>query len=77
MADLVRQRDRALARRARKSGGSLTEYLAFMLGADIYAVPIRDVREILKVPPITPVPRAAREVLGIVSVRGQLVTVRI
>lgn len=75
MGDIVRHRDRTLARRGRKAGGALTEYLAFMLGGDTYAVPIREVREILKVPPVTPVPRAARHVLGIVSVRGQLVSV--
>ena len=75
MANLTRHRDRALARRSRKSGESLTEYLAFVLAGEVYAVPIREVREILKVPPVTPVPRASAHVLGIVSVRGQLVTV--
>jgi purine-binding chemotaxis protein CheW len=41
----------------------------------VYAVPIGEVREILKFLPVTEVPRAAREVIGVVSVRGLLVTV--
>lgn len=51
------------------------EYLAFKLGDDAYAVRIENVGEILKPPPITPVPRANPLVLGIMSVRGRLVTV--
>ena len=46
-----------------------------MLGGDIYAAPVARIREILKPPPLTHVPRAPREILGIISVRGQLVTV--
>lgn len=56
-------------------GGKLVEYLALGLGAETYAVRVADVTEILKPPPITPVPRAPKLVLGIVSVRGRLVTV--
>jgi|HubBroStandDraft_6_1064221.scaffolds.fasta_scaffold340337_2 purine-binding chemotaxis protein CheW len=55
--------------------GPRTEYLAFVLAGDIYAAPVALVREILKPPPLTPVPRARDAVLGIISVRGQLVTV--
>jgi purine-binding chemotaxis protein CheW len=62
---------RALAR----GGGAVSEYLAFRLRGETFALPLGDVREILVPPPITLVPRAARDVLGIVSVRGRLVTV--
>lgn len=75
MADLVRRGERAIARRAQKTKGPLVEYLAFVLAGDVYAVPIGAVREILKPPAFTEVPRAPREVLGVVSVRGLLVTV--
>ncbi len=74
MADLVRESG-AGARRGPKVRGPRVEYLAFRLGADTYAVPIGEVREILKLPPVTEVPRAPGEVLGVVSVRGLLVTV--
>ncbi len=55
--------------------GTRTEYLAFGLAGETYAVPIGQLAEILRPPPITPVPRAPRNVVGVVSVRGRLVTV--
>jgi purine-binding chemotaxis protein CheW len=65
---------RAAMRRAGELG-KRTEYLTFLLGTDMYAVPIGVIAEILKPPPITEVPRAARQILGVMSVRGRLVTV--
>jgi purine-binding chemotaxis protein CheW len=77
MADLVRRSpQRQAIKRARlQDRGPLTEYLAFCLAGDVYAAPVALVREILKPPPLTPVPRAPFGAMGIVSVRGQLVTV--
>ena len=62
---------------AKRSGdlGRRTEYLAFVLARDTYAVQIAYIAEILKPPPVTTVPRAPREVIGVMSVRGRLVTV--
>lgn len=62
-------------RAARRSGDRRTEYLAFVLAGETYAVQIAHIAEILKPPPITGVPRAPRTVLGVISVRGKLVTV--
>jgi purine-binding chemotaxis protein CheW len=61
----------------RRSGdaGRRTEYLAFVLAGETYAVQIANVAEILKPPPITEIPRAPFNVIGIISVRGKLVTV--
>lgn len=76
MADLVKREARSLARRVSDDArGKRSEYLAFTLGDDIYAVPIGAVREILKLPLLAEVPRGPRDVLGIASVRGLLVTV--
>src|SRR5262245_10207173 len=75
MADLVASEARSQLRRGTKVRGARVEYLAFRLGADTCAVPIGEVREILKLPPVTEVPRAPSDVLGVVSVRGLLVTV--
>jgi purine-binding chemotaxis protein CheW len=55
--------------------GRRTEYLAFSLAGESYAVQIAHVAEILKPLPITWVPRAPRNVIGVMSVRGRLVTV--
>jgi purine-binding chemotaxis protein CheW len=52
-----------------------TEYLAFVLAGESYAVEIARIAEILKVPAISRVPRTPPHVLGIISVRGRLLTV--
>jgi purine-binding chemotaxis protein CheW len=77
MADLVHQKKMPgpLKRSRQADRGPRTEFLAFVLAGDVYAAPVALVREILKPPPLTPVPRAPHATLGIVSVRGQLVTV--
>jgi purine-binding chemotaxis protein CheW len=59
---------------ARVEATGVREFLAFLLGPEQYALPLSCVREIMRVPPITEVPRAPHEVLGIVSVRGQVTT---
>jgi purine-binding chemotaxis protein CheW len=76
VVDLVRRPAAGTAlKRTRQDRGPLTEYLAFLLAGEPHAAPVSFVREILKPPPLTPVPRAPSAVMGIISVRGQLVTV--
>jgi len=75
MAEVVKSRTERRAARRTGDGSRRTEYLAFGLGGEMYAVQIAHVAEILKPPPITGVPRAPRNVLGVISVRGKLVTV--
>lgn len=65
---------RAAMRRAGELGRRV-EYLTFLLGKDLYAVAIGVIAEILKPPPITEVPRAPHQILGVMSVRGRLHTV--
>lgn len=72
MSTLAR-RGAAAARRG--DGGVRTEYLAFRLGIDTYAVKIGEVGEIIRLLPITEIPRAPEHFVGVVSVRGRLVTV--
>jgi len=54
---------------------SIHEYLGFVLADEHYALPLTSIREILKLPPLTAVPRAPDDILGIVSVRGRVTTV--
>jgi purine-binding chemotaxis protein CheW len=51
------------------------EYLTFLLGAEEYGVEIGRVREVMRSPPITEVPRAPADVLGVITVRGEVVAV--
>jgi purine-binding chemotaxis protein CheW len=60
---------------AARSGDAIHEFLAFRLASESYAVPLSGVQEILKPPRITRVPRAQSDILGIVSVRGRVITV--
>ena len=75
MAALVKFRSEKRAMRRAGEAGRRVEYLAFVLAGETYAVPIGDVAEILRPLPVTEVPRAPATVLGVVSVRGKLVTV--
>ena len=61
MANLMRRaRTTGQIRRSRQlDRGPRTEFLAFVLAGDIYAAPVALVREILKPPPLTPVPARA------------------
>jgi purine-binding chemotaxis protein CheW len=53
----------------------IREFLSFLLGPECYALPLSCVREIVRVPAVTEVPRSPEAVLGIVSVRGTVTTV--
>jgi purine-binding chemotaxis protein CheW len=64
---------RELASRGELDG--LEEYIGFRAHNELFALPLSLVREIQKVPPITEVPRARADILGIVSIRGQVTTV--
>lgn len=52
------------------------EYIAFRLGSEDYAFEIERVREVLKAPIITEVPRCPTHVAGVILVRGEVVTVQ-
>lgn len=74
MADLVRAPGDRVARR-QAGRGPVREFLTFALGADVFGVELARIKEILSPPPITRVPRAPSDVVGVCSVRGLLVTV--
>ena len=53
----------------------LRELLVIWIDGDPYALPIERVREIVRLRPITPVPRVPAAVRGVVSLRGEIVQV--
>jgi len=53
----------------------LVQLVTFVLGDEHYALPIEQVYEILRVGPITRVPRAPRAIRGLMNVRGRLLPV--
>jgi purine-binding chemotaxis protein CheW len=76
-ADLARAARARLAGAAGDAGGAteLCELLVLWLDGDPYALPVERVREIVRVRPITPVPRVPDAVLGVISLRGEIVQV--
>jgi purine-binding chemotaxis protein CheW len=51
------------------------ELLVLWLGDDPYALPVERVREIVRLRPITPMPRVPDAVRGVLSLRGDIVQV--
>ena len=47
-------------------------YLTFRLQSEVYGVPVLDVREIIELQEITPVPRSDPSVLGVINLRGKV-----
>ena len=51
------------------------KYLTFVLNQERYSVPVLKVREIMRLCPITPVPRMPSYILGVINLRGKIVPV--
>ena len=51
------------------------QVLTFYLGAEEYALPLVQAREILGLVPITPLPNASRHVVGLINLRGEILPV--
>src|SRR5713226_5814011 len=51
------------------------EYLAFLLNGEQYALPIDEIREIVKVPVLTEVPGSMQSMLGILNLKGEILAV--
>jgi len=69
----------ALAREAARpqtvASEDLLQLLTFQLDDAPYALPVERVREIVRIRPITPVPRVSVDVRGVISLRGEIVQV--
>jgi purine-binding chemotaxis protein CheW len=59
--------------------GSVTDeviqWVTFKLGEEIYGINVMQVQEVLRLPEIAPVPGAPSYVMGIINLRGNVVTV--
>ncbi len=54
---------------------NVTEWVTFRLDAEKYGIDVMRVREVLRQTEIAPVPGAADHILGIINLRGNVVTV--
>lgn len=55
--------------------GPTVQYVTFRLADETYAINVMQVREVLRITEIAPVPGAPSYVLGIINLRGNVVTV--
>jgi len=62
-------------RETRADLNEVLQWVTFQLGDELYGVNVLQVQEVLKYTEITPVPGAPHYVLGIINLRGNVVTV--
>lgn len=55
--------------------GELTRWVSFTVADEVYAVNVLDVQEVLRDAEITPIPGATDAIIGIINLRGNVVTV--
>ena len=63
------------ARGKKEQAEELVQLVVFDLDNEEYAVPIEDLREIIRIPEIAPVPNAPEFIRGILNLRGTIVVV--
>ncbi|MEW8173340.1 MAG: chemotaxis protein CheW, partial [Candidatus Thiodiazotropha endolucinida] len=56
-------------------GGPLIQFVTFILMEEVYGINVMQVQEVLRITEIAPVPGAPSYVLGIINLRGNVVTV--
>jgi purine-binding chemotaxis protein CheW len=52
----------------------LERYLCFNLGTEEFGIPLLSVKEVLAVPDVTPIPFAPSHFIGIINLRGQVIS---
>lgn len=60
---------------AESGGGPLIQFVTFILMDEVYGINVMQVQEVLRITEIAPVPGAPSYVLGIINLRGNVVTV--
>lgn len=54
---------------------SIAEFVTFFAGGQSFSIDITDVREIRRWSPVTPLPHAPAEVLGVINLRGSVIPI--
>lgn len=60
---------------AKKSVAQRERYLSFTLGQEDYAIPLLSVKEVIALPEVTPMPFTPPHFVGIMNLRGQVISV--
>ena len=59
----------------RAGSAELSRFIEFSLGREDYAIPLLMVREVISVPDTTPIPKSPAQFVGIMNLRGQVISV--
>ena len=54
--------------------GTSGKWATFMLAGEMFALEVEDVQEVLMQQPLTPVPRAPDHIVGLLNLRGQIIS---
>jgi purine-binding chemotaxis protein CheW len=57
------------------SNAELSRFIEFSLGSEDYAIPLLMVREVISIPDTTPIPKSPPHFVGIMNLRGQVISV--
>lgn len=64
-----------MSKHSNKAGDEVIQWVTFKLDVEIYGINVMQVQEVLRLTEIAPVPGAPDYVMGIVNLRGNVVTV--
>ena len=53
----------------------LDRFIEFSLGDEDYAIPLLMVREVISIPETTPIPKAPKHFVGLMNLRGQVISI--
>lgn len=51
------------------------EFLTLKVDGEVYGIDVTTIMEVIRVPEIAPVPSAAKDILGIINLRGKIITI--
>lgn len=54
---------------------NLIEFLSLTVDGEVYGIDVTTIMEVIRVPEIAPVPSAQSDVLGIINLRGKIITI--
>lgn len=66
--------DNAMKRLGHMVGGG-DRYLSFSMGGEEFAIPLLSVKEVIAVPEFTPIPHTPAYFIGLMNLRGQVISV--
>lgn len=58
-----------------EDSNQVDRFLEFSLGVEDYAIPLLMVKEVISIPETTPIPKAPKHFIGLMNLRGQVISI--